>query len=247
MLDAIDEFNDEVSKNDDACLFAFVGHAVELSDQHFLIPSRPTLKSFTCAPGEEQAMVKKLTHSCLSFAEIQEEVNKSRKDSKHLSLFVLDCCRNSCVTRGLLKAPSSIAMNFYIVYSTTSGKGAYDGEDNKGGPFMTSLVDEMLVSPKQELDVVVRQTTARVLEKTSNCTVRYHAALRHSSFEDIELLGFDFTGFSTSVTFLSISSGSASTASRPGKASLGPGQYGQLCRLIRTELPCHGPSHLYLC
>eukprot|EP00960_Hanusia_phi_P063185 765392-Hanusia_phi.AAC.1 len=115
MLDAVDAFAKDMRKQEDACLFAFIGHANELGSQDFLIPTRSELEDFTCTAGQEQAMLKKMGRFCMSFAEIQADFESSRENCEHHSIFVLDCCRTSCITPGASqRAPHSQLMNSHI-------------------------------------------------------------------------------------------------------------------------------------
>eukprot|EP00960_Hanusia_phi_P013532 396739-Hanusia_phi.AAC.2 len=184
MMKAIAAFKKDVNQEGGACLFAFVGHAVELSSQLFLIPTKPRMTSLDCSEADSELQLALLKGACIPFSSVQEGVSKARKNNKDFSIFVLDCCRSSCVKRGLAKlsTPSADGVNVYVIYSTSSGQEASDGDKGRGGPFMTAFAKEMLASPKQELDVVASKTRGQLLSSTGRCQLSHSHNTRVDEF-----------------------------------------------------------------
>ena len=143
----LERFTQKVSTLNEACLFAFVGHGLQLHNMEFFV--------FTDSmPGElsDDDFVEVIQKRCLSYRSIIEAFARSRAPFKFPSLFLFDCCRDQqMASRSLSMSKAqnnsnailSAIQNSHITFSATSGSVASDGQPLKGGPFMNSLVTHL--------------------------------------------------------------------------------------------------------
>lgn len=96
--EAIEKFADAVENSSDACLFAFVGHGVELQGEHFLLPADFELKG---RYRTENLLLQDLKDKAVAFSFLEECVKAVRKKPSasqvlllHSSRVVIDlaCC-----------------------------------------------------------------------------------------------------------------------------------------------------------
>jgi hypothetical protein len=174
----VKEFAGRSAKGDD-CLFAFVGHGVEVNGRNYLVAADskfgPTYKSD--ATYEEAAK-----RECLAFEDVQRAFADSRGSSgvavsEGVTVYLLDCCRNGLSTSvgsgrsvdgsSTSRPAESSAIrpqfpNTVVIHSTTSGNVASDGVRGHGGPFMGIFCEE--IAKGAEVAVVMKRTRRRVLE-----------------------------------------------------------------------------------
>eukprot|EP00288_Rhodomonas_lens_P011056 CAMPEP_0177750514 /NCGR_PEP_ID=MMETSP0484_2-20121128/33062_1 /TAXON_ID=354590 /ORGANISM="Rhodomonas lens, Strain RHODO" /LENGTH=518 /DNA_ID=CAMNT_0019265573 /DNA_START=176 /DNA_END=1727 /DNA_ORIENTATION=+ len=163
-----DEMNNFLQKerDTDVCMFAFIGHGIEVNGSLYLVAQDARLqRSHTNAHHFES----EVQNSCIRMDFVQECFGNERHGD-HPTLFVLDCCR-SCdyqtpssqsVSGGFLPsasiskspAPKTILRNSYVLFSTSPGHVAEDGDPGTGGPFMSAFVKEM-----ENVDIVRRTQT----------------------------------------------------------------------------------------
>eukprot|EP00961_Rhodomonas_salina_P186963 2524323-Rhodomonas_salina.1 len=96
--EAIDKFADVVEKSSDACLFAFVGHGVELQGEHFFLPADFELKE---KYRTENLLLQDVKEKAVAFSYLEDCVKavRDKPSASQVSLFVLDCCRESISAR----------------------------------------------------------------------------------------------------------------------------------------------------
>ncbi|KAJ1482785.1 hypothetical protein T484DRAFT_1802796 [Baffinella frigidus] len=59
-------------------------------------------------------------------------------------------------------------VNSFVIFSTTSGRGASDGEAGEGGPFMSAFTDAMRIPGLSLAEVMIR-TRNTLLERSARC------------------------------------------------------------------------------
>lgn len=156
----------------DVVLVFYAGHGVEADGANYLIP-------VDAAPESDR----ELAADALALADLTAAAAKARRGS----LVIVDACRDDpfvearaaarsrgadrALSReepprlkaGLAAAPAPAA-NAVVFHSTQPGQTALDG-DGLDSPFVRALL-ETLGSPGKRFDAVLRDTTARVSEKT---------------------------------------------------------------------------------
>ena len=186
----ISEFVKSVEDNADACLFAFVGHGIEVNGKQYLVPRDARLgeREFLSHADFEQ----ELQAVCLQFDSVRILLGEAR-DASEPTIFVLDCCRNDfCKVRGhqtrslpQAQKPSAGVVteveNSIIVFSTTSGNTAEDGPAGEGGPFMSVFVEE-IGKEGRDLDEALMNTRKRVRDASSNCQLAPSTSLLYGKF-----------------------------------------------------------------
>lgn len=143
--EAIGRFAESVAGSGDACLFAFIGHGLEVGGGVFLVPRDANLGSEYLTTSDLEKVV---SRKCIRFADVQKTFAKHRGSpaDAEATVFVLDCCRNGmtwAVTGtgrgiGLQKAEEwakarAEVVNSFVVFSTSSGRTAGDGRAGRGG------------------------------------------------------------------------------------------------------------------
>ncbi|KAJ1479057.1 hypothetical protein T484DRAFT_1959761 [Baffinella frigidus] len=169
----VEEFAGRGAKGDDDCLFAFVGHGVELNGRNYLVAAD---SKFDAAYESEAKFEKAVKRGCLPFDDVQGDFKNARGSSAGATVFLLDCCRSGfstnvgsgrsvagCFTS---RAADSSAIrpefpNSIVIYSTTSGKVASDGVRGEGGPFMGIFCEE--IASGAEVSVVMKSTRKKLL------------------------------------------------------------------------------------
>ena len=170
----IKEFAKSRATGESDCLLAIVGHGIEINGRNYLVTADSKLER---EYDDEAEFEKDVQRTCLEFAEVQVSFKKARGSASGVTLFVLDCCRsgfNTIVGGGRSVAASFMSRaagssqirpdfpNSHIIYSTTSGSVASDGERGKGGPFMSIFTEE--IKPDQEVRKVTQATRKRLRE-----------------------------------------------------------------------------------
>lgn len=156
----------------DVVLVFYAGHGVETAGANYLIP-------VDAVPDSDEH----LANDALALADLAAAASKARRGA----LVIVDACRDDpfvearAVARsrgaggragiaiperlhaGLAPTPATTP-NSIVFHSTQPGKIALDG-DGLDSPFVRALL-ETLSAPGRALDAVVRDTTARVSERT---------------------------------------------------------------------------------
>ncbi|KAJ1479039.1 hypothetical protein T484DRAFT_1815734 [Baffinella frigidus] len=169
----IKEFAALRARGDDDCLFAFVGHGIELNDRNYLVAADSKLDpTYSTEATFEQAVKRE----CLPFEDVQVAFKNARESSAGATVFLLDCCRigvSTSVGSGRVAggftsraADSSVIRPQFphtmVVYSTTSGNVASDGLPSDGGAFMGIFCEE--VASGAAVAAVMQNTLRRLLE-----------------------------------------------------------------------------------
>jgi len=154
MEDASLRLKDKLSAAADACgFFFYAGHGVQSGGENFLIPVDADI------PTESY-----LRSRALSVQALLDDLNDARNG---LNVVVLDACRDSpfgwsrAASRGLAIITRQPADSI-IVYSTSAGMRASDGEGRNG--LFTSQLLPNLLTPGLDVAEVFRRTGADVAE-----------------------------------------------------------------------------------
>eukprot|EP00961_Rhodomonas_salina_P148151 1994638-Rhodomonas_salina.1 len=163
---------------DDALLFAFIGHGIEVNGSNYLVPSRGQF--FLDRHENEDRFETDIKDSCI---QLQDVVGKYFESCKgvHPTIFIMDCCRTGFDTASDGQGAQHIATlkhksrernpksrernrayleNSCFFFSTGAGQVAQDGKVGQGGPFMKAFVDEMI--KQQELLTTLQRTKDRL-------------------------------------------------------------------------------------
>ena len=189
----IEAFAKSRATGEDDCLLAFVGHGIEINGRNYLVTKDSMLKS---EYDSEAKFEKDVQRKCLAFADVQAWFKDARGSASGVTLFVLDCCRSgfetsvgagrSVAARFMSRAAESSQIrpdfpNSHIIYSTTSGSVASDGERGKGGPFMSIFTEE--IKPDQEVRKVTQATRKRLRESAPDlCQLAPETSLLERDF-----------------------------------------------------------------
>ena len=138
--------------------FFYAGHGVQSNGENFLIPVDAYI------PGENF-----LKNRAVSVQLVLDELNDARNS---LNVVVLDACRDNPFSwgrsgsRGLATVSGQPARSI-IVYATSAGQQASDGQGGRNGLFTGQLINNLA---DQSLDVneVFRRTGAEVSEVSNN-------------------------------------------------------------------------------
>ena len=136
--------------------FFYAGHAVEFQGKNYLLPVNAEITD---------------GYNLNSRAYVVQKLLNMLEDAKNkLNVVVLDACRDlpkewklSGDSRGL-SALSKMPVNSIIVYSTSAGRTAADG-DGRNSPFTGQLL-KYLEDPKLEVQEMIRLTRLGVYEET---------------------------------------------------------------------------------
>ena len=145
---------DLVKNNSDACLFAFVGHGLELGGKNYLVPSDAKFPHSSSRASDRKTDLKVSVSEAdlgIPLDEVKQRLAESQAGKKKPAhtIVVLDCCRSDACTFGNITAGlpdaererrrgreatslQSDLRNSLIVYSTTAGHTAADGRPGEG-------------------------------------------------------------------------------------------------------------------
>ena len=158
MEEAVIRLKEKLSVSKDAYgFFFYAGHGVQSGGENFLIPVDANI------PGENN-----LRTRAVSVQAFLDDLNDA---GNSLNVVVLDACRdnpfgwNRSTTRGLAtvtrQPPNSI-----IVFATSAGQRASDGEERNG--LFTSQLLNNLTTPDLDVNEIFRRTGADVSRVSSN-------------------------------------------------------------------------------
>jgi len=175
----MEEFAGRRANGDADCVFAFVGHGLELNGRNYLVAADSELDP---SYESEAKFEKAVKLECLSFDDVQGDFKDARVSSAGATVFLLDCCRSGFSTnvgsgRGVASSFTSRAANesklrseipnSIVIYSTTSGNTASDGVRGKGGPFMGIFCEE--IASGAVVATVMQNTTTRLKSLSDLC------------------------------------------------------------------------------
>eukprot|EP00961_Rhodomonas_salina_P277762 3753574-Rhodomonas_salina.1 len=204
MRDVIADFL-ESEKDEEACMFCFIGHGIGVNGNHYLVPKDARLENVHSNAADFESDV---TGSCRPLQFVLDRFARKRT-GRCPTAFLLDCCR-SCdyqtpsqenAVDGLLPsaaivcapAPKTTLKNSCVIYSTSAGRPALDGIPGMGGPFMNLFTEEIRAGG--DLGQILRRTRTRLNEKPGN--------LQLAPLEDMLDGSFHFHPNSPSATSLS--------------------------------------------
>eukprot|EP00961_Rhodomonas_salina_P180204 2432050-Rhodomonas_salina.3 len=159
-------------KDEEASMFAFIGHGIEVNGNHYLIPNGAELIDTSHRNANDFELDVK--DGSKSVSDIQHWFARKRL-GRHPTLFLLDCCRNAhyyfsksqqnasdgLLPRAALQEPAQpkeLLDNCCFIYSTNSGRTASDGTPGRGGPFMNAFVEEMKCLDGRNLHEILMRT-----------------------------------------------------------------------------------------
>jgi len=158
MEDAVQRLKDNLSAAENAYgFFFYAGHGVQSGGENFLIPVDANI------PNENY-----LRNRALSIQVLLDDLNDARNG---LNVVVLDACRDNpfswsrSTTRGLSIVTRQPADSI-IVYATSAGQRAADGE-GRNGLFTSQLINN-LAAPGIDVNEVFRRTGADVAKVSNN-------------------------------------------------------------------------------
>ena len=175
MEEGVTRLKNRLSNSDDSYgFFFYAGHGVQSNGENYLIPVDADI------PSESY-----LRNRALSVQIILDDLNEA---GNNLNVVVLDACRDNpfgwgrSTSRGLAVMSGQPAGSI-IVYATSAGQRASDGEGRNG--LFTSQLLNNLADPSLEVSEVFRRTGANVSRLSNN---RQIPAI-YSQFFDIAYLG----------------------------------------------------------
>jgi hypothetical protein len=191
--ESLTNFMDLVELSEDSCLFAFIGHGIEVNGKNYLVPCDAKLGERDYR-GKVDDFEMDLMQKCFPFEHVTrkfaERVTQIRNKGMPTppTIFILDCCRDNFADAGSAGVNRSIfgaqskpesgircdVDNSIVIFSTTSGQTASDGKAGKGGPFMRAFTEAAEV-PEVTLDDILRQTR-QALELSTQDGARYQMA-----------------------------------------------------------------------
>jgi tetratricopeptide (TPR) repeat protein len=158
MLNAMNEFSDQLTLGAEASFFYFSGHGVESNGENYLIPAYATLSK------ENQLPLRaiKLSEFLALFESTKSQIN----------LVVLDACRNNNLPKSEKGIASGLAEvnnapeGTLIAYATSPGKVAFDGVGNNS-PYARALATAIKTRgiPVEETFKKTRKEVLRVTSK----------------------------------------------------------------------------------
>ena len=185
MEDALIRLKDRLSESKDAYgFFFYAGHGVQSGGENYLVPVNAVI------PSESN-----LRNRALSVQALLDDLNEA---GNGLNVIILDACRDNPFgwsrsgTRGLAMVSRQPADSI-IVYATSSGQRASDG-DGRNGLFTSQLLNNLLTHGL-EVNEVFRRTGQDVAEVSN----RQQIPAIYSQFFGVAYLGewpdgADFTG-----------------------------------------------------
>jgi len=197
--ESLSEFVDSVKDSDSTSLFAFVGHGVELKGKNYLVP-RDAMRIDRDYRGNEIDLEDDLDQMCIPFSFVEKRfavIRNGSMENTPPTIFLLDCCRNNLVeSTGISRCIAGLktsnpagpgksdVVNSILIFSTTAGNTAADGEAGKGGPFMRAFTSWARV-PGLVLDDILMETRRVVKENTkqgSSCQIAPHISQLEEKF-----------------------------------------------------------------
>ena len=157
MEDASIRLKDRLKNENAYGFFFYAGHGVQSGGENFLIPVNANI------PGENF-----LRNRAMSVQQVLDDLNDARNA---LNVVVLDACRDNPFgwsrsgTRGLTMVSSQPADSI-IVYATSAGQRASDGE-GRNGLFTSQLINN-LATPGLEVKEVFNRTGQDVAAVSNN-------------------------------------------------------------------------------
>lgn len=163
---AIKDFGKKI-RNGGVALFYFAGHGVQVEGVNYLIPVKSDIIN-------ELDVEFEAIEARRILSEMEDAGNK-------MNIIILDSCRNNpfeSANRGenfglaRMDAPNGSL----LVYSTSPGKTALDGEDEKNGIFTSSFLTELRTNPSLNLSEILINVRNRVMEKTNGLQVPWESS-----------------------------------------------------------------------
>lgn len=142
----------------DVALLFYAGHGLQVDGVNYVIPVDAKIEA----------------SSDLDFQAVKLDTLIGMMDkSAHLSIILLDACRNNPLSRSLTRsaaapaglAPQRIASGSYIAFSTAPGNVAYDGDGTRNSPFTAALLENL---GREDVDIrlMMADVRAEVYQKT---------------------------------------------------------------------------------
>ncbi|KAJ1488896.1 hypothetical protein T484DRAFT_3576114 [Baffinella frigidus] len=154
----IRDFVAEVRRSKGDCLVAFSGHGIQVNGRNYFFTADSQLGAEKRTHEEDAKL------ACLPFHDVQDAFKNAGEGAK---VFLVDCCRSG-LTRGVDSGVASTPLqNSLVIFSTASGKDAFDGVAGEGGLFAKKLCEEIGRSGAEDVGVyVVMDRTRTQLAKT---------------------------------------------------------------------------------
>lgn len=166
MATSIKEFGKKI-RNGGVGLFYFAGHGVQIQGENYLIPLNETIET-------EEDVEFEAIQAGRVLAEMKRAGNK-------MNIIILDACRNNPFetssrsgTRGLARMDAPTGS--LLVYSTSPGKTALDGENARNGVFTESLLSELRNNPHVNINDLLINVRSRVIRKTDNSQIPWESS-----------------------------------------------------------------------
>ncbi|MFH2113184.1 MAG: caspase family protein [Spirochaetota bacterium] len=178
MSRAIRDFGNSIRRPDAVALFYYSGHGVQFRGANYLIPARADI----------------LESDELPFMAINVDQVYAKMDSagSRMNIIILDACRNNpfpgaerALERGLAVVGTIQPPQSLIVYATSPGKTAQDGEGRNG--VFTSAFLKHLAAPGLDAELMIRRVREDVIAATSGNQIPWHNS-------SITGAGFSFAG-----------------------------------------------------
>jgi hypothetical protein len=166
MAGAIKEFGKKI-RNGGVGLFYFAGHGVQIKGENYLIPLNEHIET------EEDVEFEAIQAGRI-LAEMERAGNK-------MNIIILDACRNNPFEsssrnslRGLARMDAPTGS--LLVYSTSPGKTALDGENARNGVFTESLLTELKTNPSVNINDLLINVRTRVISKTDSAQTPWESS-----------------------------------------------------------------------
>ncbi len=165
------EFKNQI-KNHTVVLFYYSGHGLQVKDINYLVPIKADLESMSADETGSS-----IEFGCFKVNEIVEAMNEKQGNT---NIIILDACRDNPVeklaaskgakTRSLATAQGLASMNAsegtIIMYATTAGRKASDGEGDNG--LFTSELIKQMNKPRMKIEEVFKEVGKEVRQKSNN-------------------------------------------------------------------------------
>lgn len=157
MATAIKDFGKKI-KNGGVALFYFAGHGVQVDGINYLIPVSASISNELDVEFESIEARRIL-------AEMENAGNK-------MNIIILDSCRNNPFESASRSGNFGLArmdapQGSMLVYSTSPGKTAFDGGEERNGVFTGSLLFELRNNPTSNLSELLIKVRNRVIDKSN--------------------------------------------------------------------------------
>ncbi len=154
---AIKDFGKKI-KNGGVALFYFAGHGVQIEGINYLIPVNASISNELDVEFEGIEARRVL-------AEMEVAGNK-------MNIIILDSCRNNPFESASRSGNFGLArmdapQGSMLVYSTSPGKTALDGGEERNGIFTGALLLELRENPTSNLNELLIKVRNRVIDKTN--------------------------------------------------------------------------------